>query len=86
MHIHVKIFFKIVIIFLYVIMWKHRIQGISTGLPRRTINMGGPGAWGRRYGVLSGMTKEEFIEKCKAVYIIDSMDEDNKIYISGAFT
>lgn len=29
------------------------------------------------------MTKEEFIEKCKAVYMIDSMDEDNEIEIVG---
>ncbi|MDE6621505.1 MAG: restriction endonuclease [Lachnospiraceae bacterium] len=29
------------------------------------------------------MTKEEFIEKCKAVYMIDSMDEDNEIEIIG---
>ena len=29
------------------------------------------------------MTKEEFIEKCKAVYMIDSMDKDNEIEIVG---
>lgn len=29
------------------------------------------------------MTKEEFIEKCKAVYMIDSMDGDNEIEIVG---
>ena len=29
------------------------------------------------------MTKEEFIEKCKAVYMIDSTDEDNEIEIVG---
>ena len=29
------------------------------------------------------MTKEEFIEKCKAVYMIDSIDEDNEIEIVG---
>ncbi len=29
------------------------------------------------------MTKEEFIEKCKSIYIIDSMDEDNEIEIIG---
>ena len=29
------------------------------------------------------MTKKEFIEKCKAAYMIDSMDEDNEIEIVG---
>lgn len=29
------------------------------------------------------MTKEEFIEKCKAVYMIDSIDKDNEIEIVG---
>ena len=29
------------------------------------------------------MKKEEFIQKCKAVYMIDSMDEDNEIEIVG---
>lgn len=29
------------------------------------------------------MTKEEFIEKCKDIYMIDSMDEDNEIEIVG---
>lgn len=29
------------------------------------------------------MTKEEFIKKCKAVYMIDSIDEDNEIEIVG---
>lgn len=29
------------------------------------------------------MTREEFIEKCKVVYMIDFMDEDNEIEIVG---
>lgn len=31
----------------------------------------------------SAMTREEFIKKCKSVYMVDSVDENNKIEIVG---